>query len=259
MLFRSNKLLDFSNKQYKDTNKFPTQSELQKYIIQLKKQYDFIKLSHSQPIQFNALKLSRTFSRAFKKETISSRNQKIARAKLENNEELRNKKLARAMNFGFPKFKSKNQNNDNLFYPQNVKFGKSRVFFPKLGWINYIKHREILGKELFATLIQDGKDYYVTLTCELKQKEKPKVDLENSNIVGIDVGIKTFAVLSDGSVIKNPKTLKKYLKKLRRESKKLSRKDYDEKTHKSSQNRIRQVDKVQKIHKKVRKDRKSVV
>ncbi len=251
-----NKLLDYSNKQHEITNKFPTQSELQKYIIELKKNNEFIKLSHSQPIQFNAIKLTRAFTRAFKPEIVSMRNSKIVQAKLEKDEKLRKKKIARALNFGFPKFKSKNQNNDNLFYPQNVKFARARVQFPKLGWINCIKHREILGKQLFATIIQDGKDYFVTVTCELKQKENKKTDLENANIIGIDVGIKTFATLSDGSVIENPKTLKKHLRKLKRESKKLSKKAYNKETHKSSQNRIKQVAKVQKIHKKVRNIRK---
>ena len=253
-----NKLLDYSNNQYKINNKFPTQTQLQKHIIELKKQYDFIKISHSQPIQINALKLSRTFSRAFKKEVISKRNTKIARAKSEKDETKRNKKLANALNFGFPKFKSKCQNNDNIFYPQNVKFGKARVSFPKMGWINYIKHREILGKQLFSTIVQDGKDYYVTVTCEQKLKEKPKVDLDNSNanIIGIDVGLKTFATFSDGTEIENPRTLKKHLKKLRKESKRLTKKVYDEITHKSSQNRIKQIAVVQKLHKKIRNIRK---
>lgn len=251
-----NKLLDYSNEQYKINNKFPTQIQLQKHIIELKKQHEFIKISHSQPIQVNALKLSKTFIKAFKPEIVAARKQKIAKAALEKNETLRNKKLAKAFNFGFPKFKSKNQNNDNLFYPQNVKFCKSRVSFPKLGYIDYIKHREILGKQLFSTIVQDGKDYYVTVTCELKQKEKQKPDLNNLNIVGIDVGVKTFVTLSDNTEIKNPRTLRKHLKKLKRESKKLTKKDYDEVTHKSSQNRIKQILVIQKLHKKIRNIRK---
>ena len=252
-----NKLLEYSNNYYKNNNKFPTQSQLQKYIICLKKEFEFIKISHSQPIQINALKLSRTIFKAFKKETINARNKKIAIAKVEKNEELRNKKIQKAMSFGFPKFKSKNKNNDNLFYPQGVKLGHSRIFFPKLGWINYIKHRNILGKQLFSTIVQDGNDYYVSITCELKQKDKKKVDINNANsVIGIDVGLKNFAVLSDNTVIENPRALKKNLKKLKKESKSLSNKEYNEETKVSSKNRIKQISKLQKIHRKVRNIRK---
>ena len=252
-----NKLLEYSNKEKERINVYPTQSQLQKLILTLKQENKFLKISHSQPLQINAQKLVKTFIKAFKPETISARNKKIAIAKSEKDEELRKRKLAKALNFGFPKFKSKNKNNDNLFYPQYFEIGRSRISFPKLGWINYIKHREVLGKPLFVTITQDGGDqYYVSITTELKIKEKTKPNLDNSNIIGIDVGLKNFAVFSDGNVIENPKTLKKNLKKLRKENKSLSRKEYDKITKKTSNNRIKQISKVQKVHRKIRNIRK---
>jgi putative transposase len=260
-----NKLLEYSNKQYENIHLFPFQSDLQKQIVRLKTQYPFIKISHSQPIQINAQKLSRVFSKVFKPETIQERNKKIAIAKQEKNEKLREKKLIKAENYGFPKFKHKNQNNDNLFYPQYFEIRKSRISFPKLGWIDYIKHREILGKPLFVSIVQDGNQYYVSITCELKTKEKQKSILDKANIVGIDVGLTTFATLSDGTTIENPRTLKIHLKKLRRENKSLSRKEFKEtgettsygkSIKKSSANRNKQIIKVQKAYRKVRNIRK---
>ena len=254
--FAWNKLVEFSNNWFCINNKFPTRSELQKHLLTLKQNYPFLKLSHSQPLQYNALKLAKTFSKVFNKKVVNERKNKIAKAYQEQDPIKREKKVKKAMNFGYPKFKSKAQNNDNLFYPQYFKIEKNYISFPKLGYIKYIKHREIIGKALFTTIIQEGKEYYVSITCEIKQKDIQKPDLNNSNIVGIDLGIKKFATLSDGTVIKNPRTLKKHLKKLKRENQRLSKKVFDEETKVSSKNRIKQIAVVQRVYKKIRNIRK---
>ena len=162
------------------------------------------------------------------------------------------------MNFGKPKFKSKHNKNDSIFYPQNFKIKKSRIFVAKIGWIPFIKHREILGKPLNITITQNGNEWYVTISCELKIKDKPLPNINDANIVGIDLGTKTFAVLSDKTEIENPRTLKKNLSKLKREQKRLSRKKFVEKeingktVKTSSNNRIKQKEKARKIHNKVK-------
>ena len=261
-----NKLLEYSQQVKKDTDIYPGQSSLQKQILQIKAENDFIHVSHSQPIQVNALRMNNAYSRAFKPEVVAERNKKIAIAHFILDEEKRNKELAKTMNFGFPKFKSKNRSSDSIFYPQNFLIKKSRIHFPKLGWISYIKHRAIEGKPKFVTITQDGSQYYVSVTCEIDEKEQIKVALDQANIVGIDVGLKVFATLSDGSSIKNPGTLKKHLKRLRKESRSLSRKvnlETGEKTvygkaiSKSSSNREKQVLQIQKLHGKVKNVRKN--
>ena len=261
-----NKLLEYSNSQKQLTGKYPSQNDLQKHILTLKTQNEFIKISHSQPLQINAQKLVKTFIRAYSPEIVSERNKRISEAKQEVEEEKRKKKLAKALNYGFPKFKSKNRNEDNIFYPQAFKIRKSRIYFPKLGWLSYIKHREIEGNPLFLTIVQDGNSqYFVSITSEVKIKDKEKVELSKANIVGIDVGLKNFATLSDGTVIQNPRTLKKYLRKLKIANKSLDRKQLVETTEKtfnnkpiktSSNRRIKQVEKVQRIYRKVRNIRK---
>jgi putative transposase len=260
-----NKLLEYANITKKNTGKYPSQSLLQKQIIQLKKANDFISISYSQPIQINAMRLSDAFTRTFSPETVSLRNQKVARAHAIKDEEKRVKVLNKALNFGFPKFKSRNKSNDSLFYPQNFIVKKSRIYFPKLGWISYIKHREIEGSPKNITITRGGSQYYVSIMCELEIKEKSKPDLDKANIVGIDVGLDFFAVLSDGSEIKNPRTIKKYLKKLRRENRRLARKEirdtgrktfYGKEIKESSKNRDKQVIKVQNLHKRIRNIRK---
>jgi putative transposase len=101
--------------------------------------------------------------------------------------------------------------------------------------------------------------------CELEIKEKAKPELDKANIAGIDVGLDVFAVLSDGAEIKNPRTLKRYLKKLRRENRRLARKElkdtgrktlYGKEIKDSSKNRDKQIIKVQNVHRKIRNIRK---
>jgi putative transposase len=262
-----NKLLEFANEQKKLLGKFPNQSVLQKKIIELKSENDFVKQSHSQPIQFNAAKLAKTFHRAFKPEIVSERNFRIAKAKSIKDETKKNKALARALNFGFPKFKSKRDNHDSIFYPQNFKIGKSRVFLAKIGWIDCIIHRSIEGTLKFVTVTQDGYEYYISVTSEIDIVIPEKVPLDQANIVGIDVGLKAFATLSDGTEIKNPKTLKRYLKKIKRESKSLSRKQlvptgkilFGKEIKKSSSNRDKQLGKLRKIHNKIRNIRRNFI
>lgn len=251
-----NQLLDYSNNYKKINGKYPSQSELQKYILTLKSVHEFLKVSHSQPVQVTAQRLVKTFVKAYSKEIASERRVQIAKAKQEQDPIKREKKLAKAMNYGMPKFKSKNKQSDNIFYPQGYKVKKSQIFFPKLGLIKYIKHRELEGKPLSLTIVQEGNKYYVSISCEVKIKEQVKPEIDKANIVGIDVGLETFAVLSDGTTIKNPRTLRKHLKKLKREQKRLSKKQYDVDTKKSSNNRMKQVYKVRKVHEKVKNIRK---
>jgi putative transposase len=260
-----NKLLEYANATKKETGKYPNQFLLQKQILQLKKANDFISISHSQPIQINAMRLADTFARTFSPETIGLRNKKAARANAIKDEEKKVKALEKALNFGFPKFKSRNKSNDSLFYPQNFIIKKSRIHFPKLGWISYIKHRDIEGEPKSITITRDGNQYYVSVMCELKIKEKIKPDLDKANIAGIDVGLDVFAVLSDGGEIKNPRTLKRHLKKLIRENRRLARKDlkdtgkktfYGKEIKESSKNRDKQIIKVQNLHRKIRNIRK---
>ena len=114
--------------------------------------------------------------------------------------------------------------NGSLFYPQNFKIKRSRIFFAKLGWINFVKHRQIEGEVKSITIIQDGEQWNISICSELeleiKEKAKPLLELlENANIIGIDVGIKEFATFSDETVISNPRTLNKYLSKLKKNRK----------------------------------------
>ena len=261
-----NQLLNFSNN-YKEShnNQYPSKIILQKQIVELKKDHEFIKLCHSQPLQINASRLAETFKKAFSKKVIRERMKKIAIAERETDPIKKAKKLEKANNCGFPQFKSKHRHNDSLFYPQYYKIEKDHIVFSKIGSIKFIKHREVEGKPKFVTIVQDCDQYYVSITSELNVEEKKKMDLEKANIIGIDLGLKEFATFSDGTIIGNPRHLKKYLKRLKKENQNLSRKVFEETDRKtinnkvikkSSNNRNKNVRKVQQLHKKIRNVRK---
>jgi putative transposase len=126
---------------------------------------------------------------------------------------------------GFPKFKSKHKR-QSIQFPQGVKtdFDNGTIFLPKLKNVTCIFHRKFKGdiKTVTVSRTPTGK-YFVSILVE-NQKELPKKKpIKERTSVGIDMGVKTFATLSDGTVFENPKHLRNNLRRLRVEQRKLSR------------------------------------
>lgn len=126
----------------------------------------------------------------------------------------------------FPKFKSKKDHRNSYrttFQDNNIEVSKKTIKIPKLGKIKYRDNRHfIIGKICYATISQNpsGK-YYISICC----KNIAEVKLHKTNkSVGVDLGLKEFAVTSDGNKIANPKYLDKSLKRLAMLQKRLSRK-----------------------------------
>ena len=130
-------------------------------------------------------------------------------------------------NKGFPKFKSK-KNDYKTYktycYDKNVEvdFSNSKIKSPKLKWVKARGIRHFDGKIKSATISQtpSGK-YYCSVLVE---QEDYKPLTETGCNVGIDLGIKDFAITSDGDKISNPKYLAKSEKKLAKLQRQLSRK-----------------------------------
>jgi len=142
----------------------------------------------------------------------------------------------------FPKFKSKH-NKQSFNVPQNVLIEEGVLMIPKFKkGIKAKTHREIHGKILFATISKNttGK-YYASVTCEESYEPLKKT----GKSVGIDLGIKDFAILSDGKVYKNIKPLKTRLKKLKYNQRQLSKKE------KGSESRNKQKQKLGVVYEKI--------
>lgn len=152
---------------------------------------------------------------------------------------------------GFPKFKSKKSH--KFSYTTNNQGGNIYVSdryikLPKIGLVRVKKHREFDGLIKSVTVSQNpsGK-YYVSVL--VNQDEKEKLPISN-NEIGIDLGIKEFAITSDGEMVENPKYLRRSEKKLRKLQKDLSR------CKKGSKNREKCRIKVAKQHEKIANQRK---
>jgi len=155
-------------------------------------------------------------------------------------------------NQGFPKFKSKRDNNKAYktnFTNNNIKpdFTNNQIKLPKLGWLKCKLHREFTGKILSATIKQvpSGK-YFVSLNVECEHEELPK----NNNAIGLDLGISSLLITSDGEVENNNKLTYKYEKKLAKLQRQLAKKQ------KGSNNFHKQRIKVARLHEKITNIRK---
>jgi len=147
---------------------------------------------------------------------------------------------------GFPKFKSKHNNKHSYrttFTNNNIEIRENKIKLPKLGLVKFAKSREIQGRILNCTITKtcSGK-CFISICCTDVEIEKFN---NNDNIIGIDLGIKDFAICSNGEVISNPKYLSKLEKKLKREQRKLSKKK------KGSKNRNKQRIKLNIVHEKI--------
>lgn len=157
---------------------------------------------------------------------------------------------------GFPRFKKKSHQ-PSIQFPQNVKIEESRVHVPKLKWINIIQHRPIgLGKIKTTTISKTstGK-YFISILIDNGVKLPKLKRITTKTTVGIDVGLKTFATLSDGDQFENPKYLDKQTKRLRVEQRKLARK-FKKGAKEQSKGYFKQKLIVATLHEKISNQRK---
>lgn len=165
---------------------------------------------------------------------------------------------------GFPKFKKKKNQNVKAYFPKNNKtdwiLERHKIKIPTLGWVRlkefgYIPTNSIVKS---GTVSQKADRYYVSILVE---EENLKISPPINEGVGIDLGVKDFAICSNNKTYKNinkTSTVRKVEQKLKREQRKLSRKyeslkirNEKEKGVATRQNIQKQVVKVQKLHQRL--------
>ena len=146
----------------------------------------------------------------------------------------------------FPKFKSKKTHRFSFRVPQFVKLENNRLFITKFKeGIKVKQHREILGVIKNATIkLNPSGKYYVSLIVEYDSQVPTKPQVEPSSATGVDLGIKTYATLSNKLSYTYPLYLEKNLVKL---------KDLQAKFSKSKSNRVRLE--IAKLHEKIANQR----
>ena len=215
--FIYNRMLSDKIEYYKKTNK-----KLNNTPAQYKKEFEWLQEVDSLALANAQMNLQKAYNNFFKRPQV-----------------------------GFPKFKSKK--NHNYSYTTNNQGGNIRISdkyikLPKIGLVRVKKHRDFDGLIKSVTVSQNSSGkYYVSVLVDCKEQEKlPK----SENKIGIDLGIKEFAITSDGEMIENHKYLRKSEKRLRKLQKDLSR------CKKGSKNREKCRVKVAKQYEKVANQRK---
>ncbi|MBE7122976.1 IS200/IS605 family element RNA-guided endonuclease TnpB [Bacillus cereus] len=212
--FVFNHFLALWNDTYKEAGKGLTYLSCSAKLTELKKQQDTIWLKEvdSIALQSTLKNLADAFSRFFKKQN------------------------------DMPRFKSKKNTVQSYTTKQtnrNIGIVGNTIKLPKLGLIRFAKSREVEGRILHATICRNpsGK-YFVSILVETNVQEMPKTE----STCGIDVGLKDFAILSDGTTYKNPKFFRTLEEKLAKAQRILSRRT------KGSSNWNKQRVKVARIH-----------
>lgn len=172
------------NDSYKETNKGLSYNTCSSQLTQLKKELTWLKEVDSTAIQSSLKNLADAYTRYFKKQNKAPR---------------------------FKSKKNKVQSYTTKHTNGNIAIIENKIKLPKLGLVRFAKSREVEGRILNATIRRNpsGK-YFVSILVETEMNPLEKT----GSSVGVDVGLKDFAILSTGDVFSNPKWFRKLEKKL---------------------------------------------
>jgi putative transposase len=208
--------LPVNNWKGKCLNKFETV----KSLPDLKKQYEFLKEVDSIALQKSVENLADSYDRFYKKQNR------------------------------YPRFKSKKnpvQSYTTKHTNGNITVIDNYIKLPKLGLVRFAKSRELEGRILHATIRRNSSGkYFVSLGTETEVSEWPKTN----TAIGIDLGIKDFAILSDGTTYSNPKFFRSLEEKLAKVQKMMGRRTL------GGANWYKAKGKVARIHEKIVNARK---
>lgn len=148
----------------------------------------------------------------------------------------------------------------SLYFPKDHKTDwtveRHRIKIPTLGFVR-LKEKGYIPTKLSVisgTITKQADRYYVSVIMDVEYKIKQN----NNQGIGIDLGVKEFAICSDNTVYPNinkTKKVKRLEKRLKREQKRLSRKLLKHKKGESTRNIDKQQLKVQKLHQRVKNTR----
>jgi putative transposase len=191
--FVFNRFLAQWNDIYKETGKGLTYNSCSAELTQLKKQLVWLKEVDSIALQSSLKNLADSYTRFFKKQNNA------------------------------PRFKSKKNRVQSYTTKEtngNIAIVGNKIKLPKLGLVRFAKSREVEGRILNATVRRNpsGK-YFISVLAETEVQSLEKT----GSSVGVDVGLKNFAILSTGEVFSNPKWFRKLEEKLAKAQRILSR------------------------------------
>jgi putative transposase len=149
---------------------------------------------------------------------------------------------------GYPQRKTKKQGLGSFRLTGAIEIFPDAIQLPRLGRLRLKEHGylPVAGvKILSATVSEQAGHWYVSVQVE----QEHRVPVNTGPVVGVDLGVKALATLSDGTVIPNPKPLKRRLKQLKRLHRAVSRK------HKGSSNCTKAAHRLHTAYRKVSNQR----
>ncbi|EMH2710051.1 transposase [Clostridioides difficile] len=223
--FVYNHMLALQKEKYENEGESYSKYDLIKKLPSLKKEYEWLKEVDSTSLQATIDDLDNAYKNFFRE-------------------------IKKGNKQGFPKFKSKRnpkRSFESKCVNNNITIKDNLIKLPKLKWVKAKVTKNINGRILNATVSKTPTSkYFVSICCEVDIKP-----LEESNkYIGIDLGLKDFAICSNGDIFNNPKWLRKANYRLKLEQRRLS------KMKKFSNNWNKQKNKVAKIHERISNQRK---
>jgi len=207
--FVANKVLAIQNANHQSGQKYIGYVKMANLLPAWKQEYPWLRDAPSQALQHALKHLDRAFKNFFEKKSA------------------------------YPRFKKRGVH-DSFRFPQGFQLDQanSRIFLPKLGWMRYRKSRKVKGQPRNVTVSCRNGKWFVSIQTE----RAVKVPASQGEPVGIDMGLVSFATLSDGTVLPPLNIFKRYAPELRKAQQAMSRKK------KFSQNWIKARARVRKIH-----------
>lgn len=212
--------------EYKETGKAPTRFQQDKALTALKQEIDWLREPDKCALQNSLKNLDDAYKNFFRSVKSGGK-------------------------VGFPKFKSKRDRHKSYKTNSNIAIFDKHIRLPKLGLVKCRISQKVKGRILSATISQNpsGK-YFVALCCtDVEIAPLPSTGA----VVGLDMGLKSFAITSDGVEYPNHKFLTKSLHKLARLQRQLSRKS------KGSKRREKARVKVAKLHEHIVNQRRDTL
>lgn len=190
--------LDTNKNEYEKTKKFIFRYDLKLQIPNLKKEHEWLTQIPSQALQNRILDFDSALKRIWKQGN------------------------------GFPKYKLKHIEHHNTFRidqtNKHIKPTKAQIQIPKMGWVKWKRHRPLEGKLKNITIKQENGHWWCICLCDIGDMPQLKEAFVDQ-LVGIDLGLKNFAITSDGEVFETPKLYRKRQKKIKRKQQILSRRN----------------------------------
>ena len=223
-----NSLLNERKHDYETKGTSPSRYEQQKHFPAWSKEFSEIGNVFSQVLQNVAVRLDRAFKAFFRR-------------------------VEAGETPGFPRVKGNGY--DSFTYPQaGFKVHEQALYLSKIGMVKAILHRRVEGRVKTCTVRRQAGKWYVCFAVEVQTEPLPPSEEK----VGLDVGLKTFAALSNGEFVENPRFFRRDEKALAKAQRKADKfKHATGKEQKAPRRKANKV--VSRIHERIRNRRHDFV